>query len=128
MASAHPLAMVVQSRTPEHGARRHHPHAEIDARQLTPFLAAAKKGGITHVGPVELKDTETVSGNRIDVPSYTVIDAGLRYETRFDGAPLIARLNVTNITNKHYWIVGNIGNSFMLGAPRTVSFSLTKKF
>lgn len=85
-------------------------------------------GGLSHVDSVELKDTETISGNRSDVPSYTVADAGLRYETRFDGTPLIARLSISNITNKHYWIVGNIGNSFMLGAPRTVSFSLTKKF
>ncbi len=100
-------------------------YAEYRVRKLNGIYLT---GGFSHVGSINLKDTETISGHRIDVPSYTVVDAGLRYETRFDGSPLIARLSVSNVTNKHYWIVGAIGNSFMLGAPRTVSFSLTRKF
>ena len=39
--------MDVQSRATKHGARRHHAHAKIDARRLTPLLEAAKNGGIT---------------------------------------------------------------------------------
>ncbi|MHB1093635.1 hypothetical protein, partial [Thiobacillus sp.] len=41
------VALDIQSRTSEHGTRRHYTHAEIDARKLTPLLAGAKNGGIT---------------------------------------------------------------------------------
>ena len=39
--------MDIQSRTAEYGVGRHHAHAEIEARCLTPLLADAKNGGIT---------------------------------------------------------------------------------
>ena len=42
--------MDLQSRTTEYGVGRHHAHAEIEARCLTPLLADAKNGGITR-GP-----------------------------------------------------------------------------
>lgn len=81
-------------------------------------------GGFSHVDSVELKAR---SGNRKDVPSFTTADIGLRYETGPIRSPLIARLNISNVTDKHYWLSMG-GTSFQLGAPRTVSFSLTKKF
>ena len=39
--------MDIQSRTAEYGLGRHHAHAEIEARCLTPLLTDAKDGGIT---------------------------------------------------------------------------------
>src|SRR5699024_5290994 len=39
--------MVLQSRAPEHGSRRHHANAEVGACCIAPLLAAAKNGGIT---------------------------------------------------------------------------------
>ena len=42
--------MDIQSRTAEYGLGRHHAHAEIEARCLTPLLTYAKNGGITVVG------------------------------------------------------------------------------
>ncbi|MCD9029913.1 hypothetical protein LDO26_17110, partial [Luteimonas sp. BDR2-5] len=41
------LAMDLQPRAPEHGARRHHAHAEARIGRLAPLLAIAKNGGIT---------------------------------------------------------------------------------
>src|SRR5690606_11109825 len=65
----HPLAMDLQSRTAEYGAGRHHAHAEIEARCLTPLLADAKNGGITNpllVGAGSLKlPVERVRGNAV---------------------------------------------------------------
>lgn len=43
----HPLAMDLQQRAPQHGARRHHAHAEVSACRLAPLLARAKNRGIT---------------------------------------------------------------------------------
>ena len=39
--------MDIQSRPAEYGVGRHHAHAEIEARCLTPLLTDAKNGGIT---------------------------------------------------------------------------------
>ena len=39
--------MDIQSRTAEYGLGRHHAHAEIEARCLTPLLTDAKNMGIT---------------------------------------------------------------------------------
>ncbi|WP_226343070.1 hypothetical protein, partial [Enterobacter hormaechei] len=45
---SHPLAMDVQPRAPEYGARRHHASDEVGDGRLAPLLATAKSGGITH--------------------------------------------------------------------------------
>lgn len=65
---------------------------------------------------VDSKNTEKLSAQ-------TVMDAGLRYETRINANPVAARLYVSNFTNKPYW-----NSSGCLGEPRTIAFSLTTKF
>jgi iron complex outermembrane receptor protein len=57
------------------------------------------------------------------LPTYAIGDIGLRYETRVNGTPVTYRLNVTNVTNKNYWL-----NSYQVGEPRTVSLSAQMKF
>ncbi|MDH4910231.1 hypothetical protein MN091_22395, partial [Xanthomonas euvesicatoria] len=42
-----PLAMDVQPRAPEYGARRHHACHEVGDGRLAPLLATARSGGIT---------------------------------------------------------------------------------
>ena len=39
--------MDLQPRAPEHGARWHHPHAEVGLGRIAPLLATTKNGGIT---------------------------------------------------------------------------------
>lgn len=43
----HPLAMDVQPRAPQHGARWHHANAEVGIGCIAPLLANVKNGGIT---------------------------------------------------------------------------------
>lgn len=43
----HPVAMDLQSRAPQHGARWLHPDAETGESRIAPLLASAKNGGIT---------------------------------------------------------------------------------
>ncbi|MEN9197249.1 hypothetical protein WH212_24025, partial [Xanthomonas perforans] len=43
-----PLAMDVQPRASEYGARRHHACHEVGDGRLAPLLATAKSGGITN--------------------------------------------------------------------------------
>ncbi len=63
------------------------------------------------------------SENNDRLSSYVTADLGLRYTTENFGNPLTFRLNVSNITDENYW-----QNSYYLGAPRTVSFSVQAKF
>ncbi len=63
------------------------------------------------------------SENTEKLPAQTVMDAGLRYETRINTNSVTARLYVCNFTNKSYW-----NSSGGLGEPRTIAFSLTTKF
>jgi len=57
------------------------------------------------------------------LPARTVLDVGLRYETRINSTPVTGRLYISNLTNKSYWLA-----NAALGEPRTVAFSLTTKF
>jgi iron complex outermembrane receptor protein len=65
--------------------------------------------------------------NTLLVPAYAVGDVGLRYETAFNGTPVIMRLNVQNVADHHYWIQNGAG-AIALGFPRTYTFSATAKF
>ncbi len=75
-------------------------------------------GGIYHVGKQWANNTNTSR-----LPSYTTVDAGLRYATRVAGKPVSLRLTVSNLTGRDYWL-----NSYYLGAPRSVAFSAQMQF
>lgn len=75
-------------------------------------------GGVQHTGKQWANDANT---DRL--PSFTTLDLGLRYTTTQFGDPLTMRLSVTNVANKGYW-----QNSYYLGAPRTIAFSVQKQF
>ncbi|RML85003.1 TonB-dependent receptor, partial [Pseudomonas savastanoi] len=55
--------------------------------------------------------------------SFTTFDAGARYRMRVSENDLTLRVNVSNLTNKEYWL-----NSSYLGDPRTVAFSAQLEF
>lgn len=61
--------------------------------------------------------------NTDKVPSYTLLNTGVRYTTKFNTYPLVLRLNVNNVTDKAYWI-----NANYLGDSRTIYASATMKF
>jgi iron complex outermembrane receptor protein len=67
-------------------------------------------GGVYYTGGM-WADTQ----NTDKLPSYTLEDLGLRYESK-SKVPVTLRANVTNLTNKNYWLDG-----FYNGAPRATS-------
>ena len=75
--------------------------------------------GLTLTGGIYYTGKQAVDAlNTDEVPDFTTADIGVRYKTRLSGLPLTLRLNVSNLTNKSYWLTAN-----STGAPRTVGFS-----
>lgn len=61
--------------------------------------------------------------NTDKIPSYTLLNTGVRYTTNLNTYPLVFRLNVNNVTDKAYWI-----NPNYLGDGRTVHASVSMQF
>jgi len=62
--------------------------------------------------------------NSVFWPDYVTEDIGLRYKGNLpSGQEAVFRLNVSNLTNKAYWL-----NSSNVGAPRTIAMSTQIKF
>ena len=61
--------------------------------------------------------------NTDELPAFTLLNLGARYQFDVDQYPITLRLNMNNVLNKKYW-----ANSTMLGDPRTVIFSANFKF
>ncbi len=63
--------------------------------------------------------------NTDEVPAYTLYDVGARYELDVVGKLTTLRLDLQNLTNKHYW---NGFNGTRIGDPRTLLLSATVAF
>jgi iron complex outermembrane receptor protein len=97
--------------------------ASLYGEYRLPFLQSLYlTGGVSYLGSSYLD-----AQNTLLVPAYAVGDVGLRYETAFNGTPLIMRLNVQNVADNHYWIQNGAG-AIALGFPRTYTFSATARF
>jgi iron complex outermembrane receptor protein len=90
-------------------------YAEYDINGM-PGLALT--GGAFYTGKQYVDE-----GNDYQLPSFTTFDAGARYRMRLSENDLTLRMNVSNLTNKEYWL-----NSSYLGDPRTVAFSAQLEF
>ncbi|CAM3794765.1 Ferric anguibactin receptor [Pseudomonas reidholzensis] len=90
-------------------------YAEYDIGQVPGF---ALTGGAFYTGKQYADEA-----NRTSLPSFTTFDAGARYKMHVAQNDLTLRVNVSNLTNKEYWL-----NSFYLGDPRTVAFSAQLEF
>lgn len=69
--------------------------------------------------------------NDLRVPSWTRVDAGLRYVTEMGGNVVTWRARVENLFNRSYWAsVGGYPNSgyLVLGAPRLFTLTATMEF
>jgi iron complex outermembrane receptor protein len=64
---------------------------------------------------------DTMNTDRL--PGFTVYDLGLRYQTKVAQNAMTLRLDISNVTNKHYWSSGSA-----LGEPRTVVLSANYRF
>ncbi|MDE1149666.1 MAG: TonB-dependent receptor [Azospirillaceae bacterium] len=90
-------------------------------------------GGLGFTGTVHYEsDRAATNTNNSYAPSYATVDLGVRYASALWGKTGIARLQVINVGDVHYYssiadgnIVGSAGaNTAYLGAPRTLLASL----
>ncbi len=90
-------------------------YAEYDITRV-PGLTIT--GGAFHDGAFSENSTNTVK-----LPSVTTYDLGARYMMTVDKRPVIWRFNISNLTDKHYWLpLGYIGD------PLTARLSVEVKF
>jgi len=76
------------------------------------------RGGLQHVGRMTVD-----SANVHELPAYTLFDAGLNYRSHIADRLVTWRANVTNLSNKAYWMLYQ-ENALNVGAPRTLSLSV----
>lgn len=103
------------------------------AYDLPMFSGTDIHGGIHYVG-------RRTTDNQNDgwVSSYTTLDAGAAYKTQLFNTATTFRLDVTNLTNRHYWtniVPGGLNGysgagyaSASLGEPRMVQVSMQLNF
>ena len=90
-------------------------YAEYDVASVPGF---ALTGGAFYTGKQYADEA-----NHYTLPSVTTFDAGARYHLPLGANDLTLRMNVSNLTDKHYWL-----NSSYLGDSRTVAFSAQLEF
>ncbi len=81
----------------------------------------AINAGYQYVGNRALDAT---NGRYID--GYGLLNAGLRYETRFVGKKTVLRANVDNLANKNYWAAAT--PTLHAGLPRTIKLAAQMDF
>ena len=90
-------------------------YAEYDVASAPGF---AVTGGAFYTGKQYADEA-----NDYTLPAFTTFDAGARYRLPLGDEALTLRLNVSNLTDKKYWL-----NTSYLGDPRTVAFSAQFEF
>jgi len=88
--------------------------------EYSPFSAMdlALNSGVNYTGSFYGDNINTDK-----MPSYTLINIGVRYTTQTTTNPLTFRVNVNNAFDEEYWV-----NQYYLGDRRTVHASVTMKF
>ncbi len=68
------------------------------------------------------------SANTLQLPDWVRFDVGTRYAARLAGKPVVFRLGVDNVANRHYWSGVFNENYASIGAARTYSASVSFDF
>lgn len=93
--------------------------AKVYAEYNIPYI-----NGLTITGGAFYTGKKYADSSNTDImPAYTLFDLGMRYSSQIGKYPTTYTLNIQNLTNKTYWT-----NSWQLGDPRTVAFSIKTKF
>jgi len=66
--------------------------------------------------------------NSLELPDYTIVDLGARYQTKLGGVNTTFLANVDNVTNKKYWEGAFNSNYALIGAARTYKVGVTFDF
>ncbi|SFH95758.1 iron complex outermembrane recepter protein [Collimonas sp. OK307] len=127
---------MIQARAEDTGTPAYDGHQAINVPRLRAALYAAytvpQIAGLSVLGGWQYSGSKaaTREGN-VDVPAYSLFNAGLRYKTSLSGHATVVRLSVDNLFDKRYWKdVGEyIGDGYLhLGAPRTARLSVQYDF
>ncbi len=108
------------SRPPSVAKQLYKLYSEYDIPQLR---GLGVTGGVFYTGR-----SPADQPNRYYVPAFTTGDVGLRYRWSIKERPLTLRANVTNVTNKSYWMASVFGSNLYTGDPRSVAVSLQTRF
>ncbi|WP_299175405.1 TonB-dependent siderophore receptor [uncultured Brevundimonas sp.] len=88
--------------------------------------------GLTLEGRVVHTGGQPVSAdNTVELDAWTRFDAGVRYAFEASGRPMTVRARVENVADEDQWVaVGGYpgANYLTLGAPRTLSLSISAEF
>lgn len=72
-------------------------------------------GGVIHIG-----ERKVFTDNSGSVPSYTLLNLGVRYEFKAGRGRARILLNVDNVTDQFYWDTVDSFGTLTIGVPRTV--------
>jgi iron complex outermembrane receptor protein len=88
--------------------------------------------GLSVDGRVVYTSSQPASAdNTLEIPSWTRLDLGARYELELDQRAITIRARVDNVTDKNYWssVGGSFGANYLVhGAPRTFVVSASLDF
>ncbi|WP_157831850.1 TonB-dependent receptor [Thalassospira marina] len=97
--------------------------AKLGVEYDLPFL----HGATVNARVIHTASQYADAANTLEIPSWTRLDLGARYETELGNYPVTMRANVENVTNNDYWASAN-GGYLTMGAPLTAKLSLTVDF
>ncbi|WP_417844053.1 TonB-dependent receptor [Thalassospira sp.] len=97
--------------------------AKLGVEYDLPFI----KGATVNARVIHTGSQYANTANTLEIPSWTRLDLGARYETEVGNYPVTMRANVENVTNNDYWASAN-GGYLTMGAPLTAKVSLTVDF
>jgi len=103
----------------------------VPERQARLYLEYLVPGldGLTLIAGGQYSGARPVdAANSDEFDGATVFDLGARYRVKFAGQELTARLTVANVFDKAYWSYYRAGDGLLLGAPRTVSLSVSTQW
>ena len=83
-------------------------------------------GGLSHEGRRAVLPDES-----INLPSWTRLDAGLRYDQKIGGTPVQWIVNLDNLTDRRYWRESPMqyGHVYLYqGAPRALRVAMRATF
>ena len=117
------LDITVEADTPEAAELTANEVADRMVKLRGEYAVAAVPGLSVSLGFNHTSARYADNMNTDRLPAYMLFDAGARYEWGSTRNPVVLRLNVLNLTDKHYWT-----NGAALGEPRTVMLSASYKF
>lgn len=97
--------------------------AGLNADWDTPLTGLTLTGTLMHSGKQFVDQT-----NSRELPSWTTLDLGARYQTLVTDKPVVWRASLRNVFDAHYWAGASTWSTLAVGAPRTLLVSATVEF